>query len=281
MYKSNFPLFGKAWAGLVLGIFMAVLPTGMAVAASSAIAQSYDTTSKDIAQGALVSLSSKQSSEVVLASPKNASALVGVASSQPLVELSSPGHDTVQVAVGGTVEALVTNTNGAIAVGDRITVSPVSGIGMKATEASQIIGTAQASLDSVKTVTRKFTDTAGNTVEAKVGLIPVAVNVTYYAGSNAQGVLASFVPSFLQSIANNLTGKQVSPLRVLLGTAVLLFSFTAVIIMLYTAVKSGVISLGRNPLAQQALRKGLIDIIAAALGVLIVSGVVVYIILFS
>lgn len=272
----------KLLASAVLILFFAVLiPASLVSAATGAIAQSYHTDSTDISHGALVSFSPDDPSRVVLASSSNTSALVGVAASQPLVELSSPSQNAVQVAVGGTVETLVSNANGSIAVGDRITASPISGIGMKATQASQVVGTAQANLDSIKTVTRSFTDTSGKKVQLEVGLLPITVNVAYYAGSSSQAALASFVPPFLQSIANTLTGKQVSPLRVLLGTLVLLFGFTAVIVMLYIAVKSGVISIGRNPLAQQALRKGLVDVVIAAVGVLVVSGVIVYIVLFS
>ena len=268
--------------GLVLGFVVAtLLPASAAFAASGAIAQSYTTHDGGVSPGALVSFSTSSADEVVLASRSNALALAGVATDQPLVELSSGGSNGVQVAVGGTAEALVSDANGPIKVGDRITASPVAGIGMKATAAGQVVGIAQANLSSVQTVTRSFVDTTGKQIDVHVGRLAIAVNAAYYAGSTSQGVLASFVPSFLQSIANTLTGKQVSPLRVLLGTMVLIFGFAAVMVMLYVSVKSGVISIGRNPLAQQALRRGLIDVIIAAFGVLLISGVVVYVILFG
>lgn len=283
MFRIKLRTFDKKWrASLALGLFsLALLPAGLVSAATGAIAQPYPTTNTAITNGSLISFSSATPSDVTLASSGNVSALAGVAASQPLVELSSSGKDTVQVAIGGTINALVSNANGPVAIGDHITASPVSGIGMRATTAGQVVGTAQASLDSIQTATRTFIDTSGKEVQVEVGLLPIAVNVAYYSGSGSQGVLASFVPPFLQSIANSLTGKQVSPLRVLLGTAMLLFGLTTVIVMLYVAIKSGVISLGRNPLAQQALRRGLLDVIIAALGVLIVSGVIVYVILFS
>ncbi len=282
MFKVKLRTFNKGCCAILLmGLFFIGLPTSTISAATGAIAQSYHTTNTGISEGALISFSPSSPDEVTLASSSNVTALVGVAVNQPLIELSSATPDAVRVAVGGTINALVSNANGSVATGDRITASPVSGIGMRATTAGQVVGTAQASLDSIETVARTFKDVDGKDVEVRVGLLPITVNITYYAGSGTQGVLASFVPPFLQSIANTLAGKQVSPVRVLLGTAVLLFGLAAVIVMLYIAIKSNAISLGRNPLAQQALRRGLLDVIVAALGVLIVSSVVVYVILFS
>jgi len=51
--------------------------------------------------------------------------------------------------------------------------------------------------------------------------------------------------------------------------------------MLYAAIRNQIISIGRNPLAQAELRKGLVDVIVAAIGVLIITVVVVYSVLFS
>ena len=49
-----------------------------------------------------------------------------------------------------------------------------------------------------------------------------------------------------------------------------------VVIMVQTAIRSGIISLGRNPLAQQTLRRGLRDALIAAVAVLVVTAVATY-----
>lgn len=253
--------------------------TAQCVSAQGAISQSYSTTSTAITPGALVSLSAA-TNDVVLSDPSNASTLVGIAISQPLVQLSSSKQNAVQVAVSGTTDVLVSNANGPIVTGDKITISPLQGIGMKATNAGEIVGTAQASLQSVKTVPRLVNEVSGKQDTLAVGLIPVTINVTYYT-AGSQGAVASVIPPFLQSIANSLTGKQVSALRVLFATIALLFGFISVILMLYVAIRSGVISIGRNPLAEASLRKGLVDVIVAAVGVLAITGIIIYIILFG
>ena len=109
----------------------------------------------------------------------------------------------------------------------------------------------------------------------RVGLVPVAINAVYYSAPSAGGSFAAYVPPFLQEVANSIAGRAVSPLRVLLGAAALLFGFFTVTVMIYTSVRSGVISLGRNPLAAGALRSGMADVLIAALGVLVVTGVIV------
>jgi hypothetical protein len=114
-----------------------------------------------------------------------------------------------------------------------------------------------------------------------VGLLPLAVNTTYYTSSSPQGTVSAFIPPFLQDIANAITGRQVSPLRVLLGASALLLGFITAIIMLYVAIRNGMTSIGRNPLAEGALRKGLVDVIVAAIGVLVIAIVIVYIIFLS
>lgn len=252
-------------------------PAAVAASSSGGISQNYQTKTPGITAGELLSLSSTSSSTVEPAnSTSNVSRLIGVAADKPLLELSGKGTSSVQVVVGGTSSALVSDINGPIKVGDKITASPVSGVGMKAINSTEVVGIAQADLSSVQTVTRSVAGSNGKNVNIKIGQLPIAVVVEYYSVTTSSGTASSFVPPFLQSLANQLTGKQVSPLRVLFGMVLLLMGFAAVTFMLYVAIRSGIISIGRNPLAEAALRKGLVDVIIAALGVLIVTAVVVY-----
>lgn len=244
---------------------------------AGAISQAFPTSSSNIANGTILSFVT--SGKVGPASNTGGtSPIVGVAVNQPLVQLSGAGAGSVQAAVGGTTDTLVSDINGPIAVGDRIAASPVTGVGMKANNSGEIVGVAQSSLDSVSTLTQTVTDKSGSSSTVHIGLIPVAVNVAYFTVGSG-GTLSAFVPSFLQDLANAISGKQVSPLRVLDSILILLAGSIIVIVMLNTAIRSGIISIGRNPLAGAALRKGLVDVIVAALGVLLVTLTVVYAVL--
>lgn len=274
---------GKKGRGLVSLAMLCLAVTSTHVAyglAGGAIAQGFETDSTNISTGAILSLKSKGSNIVEPAVITNDANLIGVAADKPLIELSSDGKNSVQVAVSGSTQTLVSDINGSVGVGDKVTISPISGIGMKATGSSEIIGVAQSSLSSVPTVKQLVKDKTGKDITINIGLLPIAVNVSYYSTAD-QGSLSNFVPSFLQSLADNLSGKQVSPLRVLLGALALLLGIITVMVMLSASIKSGVISVGRNPLAAGQLRKELVDIAFVAFGVLIMTVVVEYIILIS
>ncbi|HSX06866.1 MAG TPA: hypothetical protein VLG92_04040 [Candidatus Saccharimonadia bacterium] len=260
----------------LLGVLLLVIvlfgSCGLTFAAAGSIAQDYRTTDSGIAPGALVSLTSNKL--VVLASTAKAT-LIGVATSQPALELSDSAANNVHVAVSGSAQVLVSDVNGTIKAGDRITVSPFNGVGMKATDPSIIVGIAQSGLQGTNLTNQKVTDKYGKASTIHIGLLPVTVGVTYYTAADQSGVSA-FVPIFLQNLANTVSGKQVSPLRVLAGTASVMLGFLTIIIMLYTSIRGAMISLGRNPLAQSVIRKGLVDVGFTALGVLVIVSVVAY-----
>jgi hypothetical protein len=262
-----------AHGSLLLLLVAAAAP---AAAQGGAISQGYEVSSSGISTGALVSLTGSGSGTVELATVSNAAHLAGVAAQAPALELSSAtGQQSIQVVVGGSTNVLVSDANGTLKAGDKITVSPLAGVGMKATSSSEIVGTALKPLSAVKTVAQHAKGKNGQSITVHVGLVPVAVGVTYYSAVASVGTVSAFVPPFLQNVANAVAGKAVSPLRVLIGAIALLLGFFAVTIMLYVGVRSGVISLGRNPLAADALRRGMVDVLIAALGVLIVTGVIV------
>jgi hypothetical protein len=262
--------------------FWLSLLTPVIVQAAGAISQGFATSSSNIAQGTLLSLVSGHDNTVEPADSSNTPKLVGVANSKPLLELSATKQDNVPVVVSGSTQALVSNINGAVMAGDKITASPIFGIGMKATKSGEVIGTAQANLASVQTVSQRVTKSNGQSAMVRVGLLPIEVNVAYYSvPQNGIGTIASFVPPALQSLADTVSGRQVSPLKALAGTVALVLGFVTVAIMLYSSIRANIASIGRNPLAQHALRKGFIDVVIAALGILAISVVATYIILIA
>jgi len=261
--------------GILLLVFLPLSAVAVTHAAAGPIAQDYHTTDSGVKTGALVSLSS---GNLVVPASTSKTALVGVATDEPAVSVSDNTADNVHVAVSGSVLALVSDVNGVIKLGDRIAVSPFSGIGMKASASSVIVGIAQDDMQLSGTTTKKVTDKYGKTTTIHIGLLSVAVGVSYYTATSQSG-LSAFVPTFLQNLANTISGKQVSPLRVLAGTAAVVFGFLTIIIMLYTSTRGAMTALGRNPLAQSVIRKGLVDVGVTALAVLIVANVVAYILL--
>lgn len=248
---------------------------------SGAISQSFTAASSDITAGTIVSVVPNNTSAVEPANSLTAAkGIEGIAANKPLMELSTPQHDNVQVVVRGTTSAYVSDINGSVNVGDHIVASPISGVGMKAITPSEIVGTAQAPLSSVQTITQTLTTKTGKQVTVHVGLIPIAVNVTYYGASAPVDNIGQYIPPFLQGIANNINhGKSVSPLRVLISTIGVVLGVLTAIIIAYTSLRNSATSAGRNPLAKSALRGGLMDALIVSIGTIIFVVVLAYFVL--
>src|SRR6266540_3646823 len=214
-FQSTTRLQTAITGGLVL--FLAIVTTLPAAAQSiSAIAQQFQTRQTDITAASLVGMEKGTNNSIQLSNFERTDRLVGVVSENPLIELSD-GDNGIQVVTSGLTKALVSDVNGSIAAGDKITASPIEGVGMKATDSAMVVGTAQSPLTSSKT--EKITDKSGKQVTVHVGLVSIQVGVSFY---NADvGKKTSFIPSFLQSLANDVAGRTVSPIRVLTAALIL------------------------------------------------------------
>lgn len=264
---------------LLTGVIMVSLVNIASIPAAaaqtnSAIAQQFHTNKSDITAASLVVMQPGNSNSIVLSSADHSDRLVGVVSDRPLIELSN-GDNGVQVVTSGLTKALVSDVNGAIAAGDKITASPIEGVGMKATDNTTIVGTAQTALTGSKTKTIK--DTSGKDVTVHIGLVPVQVAVAFYSADS--GRKATLVPSFLQEVANNIAGRNVSAVRVLIAALILLLLFVSITILLYSAVRSSIISIGRNPLSERAVRKSLFGVSLTVFAVLLFAVALMYIVL--
>lgn len=263
------------WAILLVVLVCSLVPI-VTAQGSSSIAQGfrYDGDVQAV-PGMLVSAKSDNPEAVVASSLDNADLLLGVVSQGSTLELSDT-DSTLQVVRSGETRALVSDINGSINVGDRITASPIEGVGMRATENVVVVGIAQASLDEVQVSEREITDTDGNSNTVRIGSIPVQIETVFYSGQ-ASG--SSYVPGFLQGIADSVAGKQVSPARVIIAAILLLLLFISIAVLLYSATKSSIISIGRNPLSEKSVRKSLLEVGATSIGVLVFAVVLIYLVL--
>lgn len=226
--------------------------------------------------GTVVSLKPGNANVVEKATSDASPQLLGVTASNPLVALGS-GSSQVQVVISGLTPTVVSDINGPVHIGDKITASPIEGVGMKALDPTEVIGTAESNLGDTTTTTESIADKSGKTTKVEVGLIAVQVNVSYYAAP--QGKLNDVVPTFLVNIGSAVAGKNVSPLRILVGFSGLFIGFIIAGVMIQAGIRSGIISLGRNPLASKVLRRSLVDVLATSLGLLAITVIVFYLVL--
>lgn len=257
-----------------LGIFL--VATLLPVAAATAnISKSYGFTTPIMADS-LVSVDSSNPSDVVAANTNNQKQLIGVAvqNTDSLVAIN-PSKNKIQVASTGSAVAMVSNINGDIQPGDQVSVSPLDGIGMKASAGSEVIGIAQKAFSSISPNASKKTlkEINGNNSTIFIGYIPVAIQIGQAPASiNPQ-------LNFFQRIGLSLTGKIIPTYRVILSIVVATVTFFGLLVLIYASIYGSIISLGRNPLAKESIYKTLTKILVMVVIAGMVASTVVYLLL--
>lgn len=263
----------------LLGLAISIALSTALVAASHAvtsISQSYATADR-LPLGALVSLEKDSSDRVVAAANSNVDSLLGVVVNvdSSLLAVTNDADNQAQVATSGTLQVLVSNINGDIQRGDYITASPVSGIGMKATGNVKVIGIAQTDLTTNNGSEKKYNDNDGKEQTILVGQIPLLVNVSFYYKEADK----TLIPSAIQNVANALAGRTVSPVPILISAGIFLVTVIVVVSIIYSMIRSSIISVGRNPMSQSAVYRDLIQLSALVLGIIAVGFTAIYLVL--
>ncbi|TAK89156.1 hypothetical protein EPO04_03595 [Patescibacteria group bacterium] len=248
---------------------MAVVVT-LALAApavvAAAISQSYRG-DQQIAIGALVASKGDSSDQVELADSSNADKLVGavVGGSDTALNLSNPG-DQVQVASNGLTKVIVTDLQGDITSGTQIAPSSIKGVGAKATSATKVIGVAQKAAE-YGGQTATVSDSSGKSKQVKIGTAEVLLQIAYYSPpqSNTQ------VPQFLQQVANSVAGREVTTWRVITSFIILMAAIIVITVLLFSSVHSTLTAIGRNPMAQVKIYRGLLRVVLAAVAIFAVA----------
>ena len=258
----------RLFLGLVGG---ALIPLGLtpAGASSANISHSYSTTAS-ITAGSLVSLDPLHSNFVLPANISNGQQLLGVAvdiNDSLLAVDASTNAGVVQVATSGTANTLVSTVNGAITVGDQISVSPFNGLGMKAGPGSHVIGLAQTGFDSKSssTTTEAVTDKDGKNSQVLVGYVKLGIAIGTASTQGSDNQLNE-----LQKVAKALTGHNVSTARAFMSMIIAVVAAAALITLIYASIYGGIISIGRNPLAKYAVFRSL----ATVLGMIAITGLI-------
>jgi len=242
-------------AVIIAGLWTAMPVAIVGAETSGAIAQGFQTNTDKgkIVGGALVSLKTGSYS-VELATNATAEHLVGVADQNSLVTISDDSKET-QVVLGGTTNVLVSDINGPVHSGDKITASPIAGVGMVATSSTRVVGVAQEDFKPTSSQIQTVTDRKNKQHEVHIGYIPLQVSLANY-----QAPGSSFLPPFVQNLANSIAGRQVSVIRILFCSVLLLVSFLSLAIFISSSARSAMVSIGRNPLASADIRKSLYQV---------------------
>jgi hypothetical protein len=264
----------RAWLVILSLLGLVVLALPATADAVSTITQGFSTTAK-VNLGTIVSLQDNTSDEVLPATTKNVANILGVVidAGNSLVSLST-GKTQIQVATSGIVQALVSDINGSVSQGDQITASPISGVGMKATDNSRVVGVAQQALNKNDGTEQSYSDSSGKH-KVLIGQVPVMVNVSFFYKQPNK----TLIPDAVQNIANALAGKPVSPLPILISMGIFVVTLIVVVSIIYSMIRSSIISVGRNPMAQAAIYRDIVQLSVLIMGILAVATISIYLVL--
>ena len=239
-------------SGIILTCIITPVYIADAQQDNSSFAQNFksDENKSKLTTGAIVTGMTNRTDYVQLATQDNANQLIGVIDNYPLLSLSD-GDKNIPVVLSGSTTVFVSDINGNIKSGDKITASPLSGVGMLASASGQVVGTATADFKVGQGTAKVVTGKDGSTHTVHIQKLPVRVGVAYY---NAIG--NSFLPSFIHDAADNIAGKTVPLIRILIGMVILLLSFAYTIAITYSSTRSTIAALGRNPLGSREIMRG-------------------------
>jgi hypothetical protein len=264
--------YAKFWLVSVFLVAACIAPTAGAIAS---ISQSYTTTEK-LSLGSIVSIKKNSSDYVVATSTENSDNMLGVVISDgnSILTYVNGQKSQVQVTTSGMASVLVSDVSGEIKQGDAITASPIKGVGMKATGNSKVIGIAQGEpINSDEK--QSYTNDYGVKQSVTLGQVDVLVNVAYYYKQAEKTI----IPAAVQNVANALAGKQVSAIPILISAAIFIVMMIVVATIIYSLIKNSIISVGRNPMAQSAVWRDVIQLSLLILAILTVGFISIYLIL--
>jgi hypothetical protein len=144
--------------------------------------------------------------------------------------------------------------------------SGIDGIAAKAIPSQPLIlGKAAGSFDGSANVITTNNNKA-------IGRVFVSIGVQ----KNPLSIIDPTLPSFLRKIADGLANKSVPVIRVYTAMLIFLISILASLTILWSGVRSSLISLGRNPLSRKSIFSGMYKTIFTGLGVFIIGMAGVY-----
>lgn len=264
---------------MIASASLLVVTTLFAIAQpTTGISKGYVTDDAGLQPGMVAALSVASTPEqpkVERAALGNDSKIIGVTTTpdDDLVTIAS-GQESTYVQSTGEVSAYVSDMNGTVKSGDLLTLSPLRGILMRASNATAtVVGIALQNFDEGTIETKSIQDDGGS---RDVRIAKISINLDHKAASNQQ---ASTTDSSLERIGEAVVGKEVGEIQVLAAFVIFFLVLVAEGGIIYGAVSSGVTALGRNPMARTIILKEMMRVVAIALTVLLVGLGAIYAIL--
>lgn len=278
MSSFHLSILSSLKRGIFLMVALFVLLLGTTVAAEASVATlsyGFPTQDKELVAGMAVASvgepGDQQAPFVTRATSDDINQYVGVVTAieQPTSQSASAQAFITQT---GQAEVYASTLNGAIKKGDYIALSPLKGVLMRGSSGEQkVLGTAMSDFSSTGAAQSQITGVNGEAQTVEVNKILANLNFPTLPPKASR--------SFLVSVGSAIVGKEVSQARVV--AAALLIAFLLIVegAIIYGAVRSSIIALGRNPLSKKVVYKELLNVSLLVLIVLAAGLGVTYLIL--
>jgi hypothetical protein len=252
------------YASIISAFIMVSIPS---FANALSISSSYSS-SQNIEAGYLVSLNSNQT--VSLSNVNNSSNLLGVSIKKNTSNISyNSVSPSLEVGTNGIYQLYVSNINGEINAGDRISPSIVDGVGQKASLPGRVIGVAQSSFNPSSTGTvKRYVNSQHPNIY--FGQITVNVFVSDFSGIQISTSTNNLVSKF-QNFSSKVLNKKINQNNALMGLVILSVGMIIALFMLAFSLISTVKNIGRNPLAKTEILRYFLLIMLMVLAIIIIS----------
>lgn len=277
-------IFVAACAGLMLAL-LHVPRNAVAVSDAdlnnSVVSENYNS-EKPLQAGLVVQVSDKNARTVIPATNDKLRQAFGVVVSNNTlpISISSGQGGQVFIASSGRHSMLTTTENGGIRKGDLLAISSINGTLMKAGSRQEyVFAKALDGFDGKNNVVNRVTlkSKEGET-NKKVALGYVSATILIIKNPDYRKDQTS-IPKQFQKIAENVTEKPVSMVKMYVSVAIMAMSIVIAGILLYAGVRGSIISIGRNPLSKRSILRGLMQVIIGGVLVLIIGLFTVYLLL--
>lgn len=245
------------------------------------VAQSYNSAAA-LQQGLIVQLNSKDKDVVEPATYKESKRMFGVvvsANDAPVSLSTEAGQQKAYVVTSGRYNVLVSTQNGVVKSGDYVSVSAISGIGMKADDKQDtILGRAVGGFDGKSNVLSNTTLKQSNGQDLKVSIGSVTVDIDISPNKLLKDS-SDGVPPVIQSLAKSIVGKPITSTQLYISGVILVAGLGVVASLLYGGIQTGMTAIGRNPLARKSIMRNLIQVIVTGIMIFIGCLIAVYLVL--
>lgn len=253
MTLRNFTIVTLIALALFVNKFVTLSPVFAAEEDFAGLATTVKIIDKNLKPGLIISTTEKG---YAISTKAYDSRIYGVLTNTPGVAIENiPATGSAYVVYGGQTKVLVSTANGPIEIGDVITSSGTSGVGMKANANGFVLGTAMERYNGKGTGT-------------------ILVSVSPHFNDSFQKGVTRNIFDILKNAGNAASLSPLEALRYLIAALVALLAFILGFIYFGRVAQRGVEAIGRNPLAGKFIETSVvINIILTALIIIVGLGV--------